>query len=101
MTTVTSATSAITASLPNSTVISASYYSGTGKITKEQLDPVIVSELSTLSSRLDAIEQRLAIIHVNTRLETEWQELKDLGDKYRQLEQEILEKEKIWEIIKK
>ena len=58
-------------------------------------------EIASIPSRLSAIEQKLAIIIPNERLETEWQELRDLGDKYRKLEQEILEKEKLWEIIKK
>ena len=70
-------------------------------IKKEQLDPIFVDDVNKLSSRLDAVERRLAVIQPNERLETEWQELRELGDKYRKLEQEILEKEKLWEIIKK
>lgn len=59
-------------------------------------------EIASIPSRLSAIEQKLAIIIIpNERLETEWQELRELGDKYRKLEQEILKKEKLWEIIKK
>jgi hypothetical protein len=54
-----------------------------------------------LTERLDEIEKRLAILRPNNDLEGRWEELKELGDKYRQLEQEILEKEKVWEILKK
>lgn len=60
-------------------------------------------KLGNISIRqfLDRIEQRLEILHVNPELESEWTELKDLGNKYRQLEKELLEKNKVWEILKK
>jgi hypothetical protein len=50
---------------------------------------------------IDNIEKRLAILHPNLELEDKWEELKSLGTKYRKLESEILEKEKIWTILKK
>lgn len=50
---------------------------------------------------LQKIEDRLAILHPNAELESRWNELKELGEKYRQLEQEILDKEKVWDIIKR
>jgi len=49
---------------------------------------------------INNIEQRLAILHPNTELESKWEDLKKLGDMYRQLEQEIIEKEKMWAILK-
>ncbi len=55
----------------------------------------------SLGNRLDEIEKRLAILRPNNDLEGKWEELKELGERYRQLEQEILEKEKVWEILKK
>ena len=50
---------------------------------------------------INNIEQRLAILHPNEKLEEKWEDLKKLGDMYRQLEQEIIEKEKMWAILKK
>lgn len=50
---------------------------------------------------LDKIEQRLAILKPNTNLEEKWEKLKSLGDEYRALEQEIIEQEKIYSILKK
>lgn len=50
---------------------------------------------------LDKIEQRLAILHPNEKLESKWEELKKLGDMYRALEKDIIEKEKIWNTLKK
>ena len=50
---------------------------------------------------IEKIEKRLAILHPNEKLEDEWEELKNLGIRYRELEQEISEKEKMWAILKK
>lgn len=54
-----------------------------------------------LSETLQRIEDRLAILHPNEALEEKWENLKGLGKAYRELEAEILEKEKIWSILKK
>jgi hypothetical protein len=47
------------------------------------------------------IEERLAILHPNPELEDKWDELKELGKRYKELEAEIIEKEKVWAILKK
>lgn len=54
-----------------------------------------------LDERLNAIEDRLAILRPNYDLEGKWEELKELGERYRQLEKEILEKEAMWKILGK
>jgi hypothetical protein len=54
-----------------------------------------------LTDMLEKIEERLAILHPNEKLEEKWDELKELGRRYKELEQEIIEKEKIWSILKK
>jgi len=55
----------------------------------------------SISETLDKIEQRLGILYPNEKLEEKWEELKKLGDAYRALEKDILEKEQIWETLKK
>ena len=55
----------------------------------------------SLTATLDKIEERLAILHPNPELEDKWDELKELGKRYKELEAEIIEKEKIWAILKK
>ena len=55
----------------------------------------------SISETLDKIEQRLGILYPNEKLEAKWEELKALGDKYRELEKDILEKEQIWNTLKK
>ena len=54
-----------------------------------------------LSEMLEKIDERLAILHPNPKLEDKWDELKELGKRYRELEQELIEKEKVWAILKK
>ena len=55
----------------------------------------------SLSEMLEKIEERLAILHPNEELETKWDELKELGKRYKELEAEIIEKESVWAILKK
>jgi hypothetical protein len=55
----------------------------------------------SLNGMLEKIEERLAILHPNPELEDKWDELKELGKRYRELEQELIEKEKVWSILKK
>ena len=95
-----------------SSVFGGGYVGGGGSssnLTKSNLsvsgDAIISGELIvngvSLTERLDTIEKRLAILNVNLKLEDKWKELKTLGDRYRELEKDILEKEEIWNIIKK
>ena len=56
---------------------------------------------TSLRETLQAIESRLAILRPDPALESEWEELKTLGDAYRKLEQEIQEKMKTWEVLKR
>ena len=60
----------------------------------------IVIAGQSLMKTLDVINERLAILQPNTRLESEWSELKELGDRYRAMEQDLLEKARAWDILK-
>jgi hypothetical protein len=55
----------------------------------------------SLGETLDNIEKRLAILHPNPKLEEKWETLKSLGEQYRELEKDIIEKEKLWSMLKK
>ncbi len=48
-----------------------------------------------LMETLEKIEQRLNILTVNPELEKRWDELRELGDKYRELEAYIQSKERL------
>jgi hypothetical protein len=54
-----------------------------------------------LTDMLEKIEERLAILHPNPKLEDKWDELKELGKRYKELEAEIIEKEAMWAILKR
>lgn len=55
----------------------------------------------SLNDTLSKIEERLAILHPNEKLEEKWVKLKELRKQYQELEADILEKEKIVEILKR
>ena len=54
-----------------------------------------------IAEMFEKIEERLAILHPNPELEDKWDELKELGKRYKELEAEIIEKETMWGILKK
>jgi hypothetical protein len=55
----------------------------------------------SLLDAISKIEERLAILKPNPEMEDKWDELKELGQRYRALEKELYEKEKMWEILKR
>ena len=55
----------------------------------------------SLKEFMQQVEERLAILQPNPELEKEWEELKALGDQYRQMEQDIKDKMKTWDILNK
>lgn len=72
-------------------------------ITKGDLnveDGDILIKGKRLSSVLEALEEKLAVLIPNPKLEQEWKELKDLRDKYQKLEKELLSKQSMWNILK-
>lgn len=66
-----------------------------------EFDGDVTIKGKNLNETLERIEERLAILHPNPELEDKWDELKELGKRYKELEQEIIEKEKVWAILKK
>ena len=49
---------------------------------------------------MQEISNRLNIMHTNPELETQWQELRALGEQYRKLEQHILDQQATWDRIR-
>jgi len=54
----------------------------------------------SLKDFMQRVEQRLAILIPDSRLEEEWEELRVLGDQYRELEKKINAKMKTFDILK-
>ena len=65
-----------------------------------QFDGDISFKGKSLNEALTKIEERLAILHPNPKLEEKWEKLKELSKQYRELEAEIIEKEMIWATLK-
>ena len=55
----------------------------------------------SIKESLLAIEERLAILRPNEKLEEKWDNLRELRKQYMELEAEIIEKEAMWSILKK
>ena len=72
--------------------------SGKVHITGENADLVIGEK--SMRDWMERVEERLNILTPNTELETEWKELKSLGEQYRQLEQHIKDKQATWDRLK-
>ena len=49
---------------------------------------------------MQEISNRLNIMHTNPELETEWAELRELGEQYRKLEQHILDKQATFDRVR-
>jgi hypothetical protein len=60
----------------------------------------IVVNGHSLVEAINHIQQRLNCLQVNPELEKEWDQLKALGDQYRELEQQILDKQGTWDRLK-
>lgn len=67
-----------------------------GKIQLEGENADIEINGVSLVSMLKRIEERINILTVNAELEAEWDELRELGEQYRALEQRIKDKMETW-----
>jgi hypothetical protein len=60
----------------------------------------IVVNGSSLVDAINSIKDRLNCLQINPALEAEWDQLRDLGDQYRKLEQHIRDKQATWDKLK-
>ena len=72
-----------------------------GSIQLKGKDADITVNDKSLMKTLEAIEERLAMLTPNPEMEKEWAELKEIGDAYRKLEAECVEKSRMWKTLKK
>ena len=99
-------TGAIGASFPNAvytttgTTSSPWSYNPSSKIRLEGADADIEINGVSLWTTMQEISNRLNIMHVNPELETQWTELRELGEQYRKLEQQLKEKQATFDRIK-
>jgi len=78
----------------------ATYNNSSTKINLTGEDADIEINGKSLMDMIGQIEERLNILPPNTELEAEWAELRELGNKYRELEQQIKDKQATWDRLK-
>ena len=66
-----------------------------------EFDGDITVKGRSLSEFMESVEQRLNILRPNPDLEAEWDQLRALGEQYRELEQQLAEKSQMWATLKK
>ena len=72
-----------------------------GRITLQGPNADIEVNGESLMTMLQRIEERLNILTPNKKLEAEWDQLRELGEQYRELEKKLNEQSKMWETLKK
>ena len=94
--------------LTNATIASDTTWSNTAAVFQpggqielkgDQAD-LIINGVSLVDA-LKGIQDRLNILRPNPAIEAEWDQLRELGDQYRKLEAELLEKQRAWDILRK
>lgn len=104
LTTPTSGSSTVTISKPHGTnildqlstdsfTVNSNWDRGTHKTETEK-------KLEELSEWQEEVNKKLAILQPNSELEEQWSELRELRERYVKLEKELIEKNKMWNILK-
>lgn len=60
----------------------------------------LCASLQKIQDSIDNIEKRVRILQINPDLESRWDELKELGDRYRELEKDFLNTEAVLKALK-
>ena len=71
-----------------------------GSLVLQGDDADIIINGKSLGATLDAIQQRLAILEPNAKLEAEFDQLRELAEQYRALESKLLEQKEMWSRLK-
>jgi len=75
-------------------------YNDTITIGGETLTERKLKALDGLQEWQEEVNKKLAILQPNSELEKEWSELRELRERYVELEKELVEKNKVWDILK-
>jgi hypothetical protein len=98
----TSATTAGTFTL-NSTSLNSTWdtsYNDCITIGGQNLTESKLKVLDGLQDWQEEVNKKLAILQPNSELEEQWTELKEIRERYVKLEKELIEKNKVWDILK-
>ena len=61
---------------------------------------IVINGVS-LNATLQTIQDRLNMLQPNLEVEREWDQLRDLGEQYRKLEKQLMEKQRAWDLLRK
>lgn len=67
-----------------------------GKIDLQGKEADIIMDGMSLKATLAALQERLNWMQPSAEIEAEWDELRELGDRYRQLERQCRDKSQMW-----
>lgn len=81
--------------------INATTVGSSGRIALHGEDADVDINGVSLKDFMERVESRLGLLTPDSRLEEEWAELRELGDRYRELEKEIHGRMKTFDILKK
>ena len=101
--TVTSGTSILDSLSTDSFTLNSTWdtsYSDTITIGSHTLTEQQLKALDGLQEWQEEVNKKLAILQPNSELEKEWSELRELRERYVELEKELIEKNKVWDILK-
>ena len=71
-----------------------------GKLSLQGTNADIDINGRSLMKTLDALQERLNMLTPNPEMEEEWDQLRELGERYRELEQQCREKTQMWNKLK-
>ena len=93
--------STITVDFSDTYTITSNPTSQSGRVVLTGSEADLVINGVSLSATLQGIQERLNILTVDPELEAKWDQLRELGEQYRKLESEILQKQRMWETLQK
>jgi len=73
--------------------------SGRMELRGNQAD-IVINDVS-LNDTLRSIQDRLCMLRPNCELEADWDQLRELGEQYRELEKQLMEKQRAWDLLRK
>ena len=73
--------------------------SGRMELRGNQAD-IVINGVS-LNDTLRSIQDRLNMLQPNRELEADWDQLRELGEQYRDLEKQLMEKQRAWDLLRK
>jgi hypothetical protein len=73
--------------------------SGRMELRGNQAD-IVINGVS-LNDTLQLIQDRLNMLQPNRELEADWDQLRSIGEQYRDLEKQLMEKQRAWDLLRK